>query len=86
MSDPRCLVGDVIVSKFRNRWVCESISEARSFTLRNKPQEMPAAKGSAYCGPFPEWAERIERDGVRVWQRPTLKDGEGSATGGDDRD
>lgn len=67
-------VGDVIVSKFGNRWRVESWQVAngeRCYVLRNRPQEAPDAKGTVYSGPLPEWAEKLQRDGLWVWQRPT---------------
>jgi hypothetical protein len=68
--------GDIVVSKFGNRWRCEawqSTSTERLYVLRNRPQEVPDAHGTVYSGPLPEWADRVERDGLRVWQRPTPK-------------
>lgn len=69
-------VGDVVVSKFGNRWRCESwtrlsASGNLAYVLHNTPPECPDAKGTIYSGPLPEWADRVERDGLRVWQRPT---------------
>lgn len=69
-------VGDVVVSKFGNRWRCESWQRLDSsgvvvYVLRNRPQETPDAKGTVYSGPLPEWASRVERNGLRIWLRPT---------------
>ena len=70
-------VGDVVVSKFGNRWSVEAwetlTNGKRAYVLRNKPQETPDASGTVVSGMLPEWAERIERDGLCVWVRPTPK-------------
>ena len=72
---PTLVVGDVVVSRFGNRWTCEAVERladgSQVCVLRNKPPEMPDAPGTVRSGPFPEWAERIVRDGLRFWMRPT---------------
>jgi hypothetical protein len=69
-------VGDVVVSKFGNRWIVEAKAVTNPepvYVLRNRPEECPDANGTVFGGAFPQWADRIERKGVRVWQRPTPK-------------
>lgn len=70
---PEVIVGDIVVSKFGNRWRVVSAGEpgVDYVVLHNAPPEYPDAPGTTRGGPFPEWAERIERDGLRCWQRPT---------------
>lgn len=74
-SAPVLEVGDVLVSKFGNRWTVVLAGEpgVDFVVLRNVPPEYPNADGTTRGGPFPEWADRIERNGLRVWQRPTPK-------------
>ena len=68
-------VGDVVVSKFGNRWRCEAreplANGEMAYVLRNRLEEAPDAPGTVRSGPLPEWAERVDRDGIRLWQRPT---------------
>lgn len=73
--EPRPIIGDVVVSKFGNRWRVVSAGElgVDYVTLHNVPPESPNADGTIYGGTFPSWADRIERNGLRVWQRPTPK-------------
>lgn len=73
MTTPEVQVGDVVVSKFRNRWTVLVAIHEEWYELHNVPPESPKAVGTTYRGPFPEWAETVERNGSRVWQRPTPK-------------
>lgn len=67
-------VGDVVVSKFGNRWrvdACATTNAQPVYVLRNRLEEVPDAAGTVTSGPLPQWADRVERDGLRIWQRPT---------------
>ena len=72
---PRPIIGDVVVSKFGNRWTVVSVGEpgVDHVTLRNVPPEYPTADGTTRGGPFPAWADFVERGGERVWTRPMVK-------------
>lgn len=74
-TEPLPQVGDIVVSKFGNRWKVVATGDPRVnyVVLHNVPPECPDAVGTMRGGEFPEWAERIERNGLRVWQRPTPK-------------
>jgi len=67
---PPLEVGDVVVSKFGNLWKCEAV-DGSLYVLRNRPQETPEATGTVRAGPFPAWGNRIQRDGLWLWERPT---------------
>ncbi len=75
MAVPVIEIGDVVVSKFGNRWRVEARSHLRSgewtFVLRNRPEEAPDATGTVVSGMLPEWANEVRRDATIVWKRPT---------------
>jgi hypothetical protein len=74
-AEPLVEVGDTIVSKFGNLWICEAWQAlndgTRVYVLRNRPQEAPDAVGTVRSGPLPDWANVVIRDSRRVWERPT---------------
>lgn len=67
---PPLEVGDTIVSKFGNIWHIEAWDTRRDgercFVLRNRPDEVPDAKGTVYSGPLPEWARHALRNGESI--------------------
>lgn len=68
-------VGDVLTSKFGNRWVVEAhdtlADDTPTYVLRNRLEEAPDAVGTVTSGPLPEWAESARRNGRVIWKRPT---------------
>lgn len=67
-------LGDVIISKFGNRWRVQRWMRRHdgtvSYDLWNVPPEAPDTNGTTRVGSFPEWAAAIERNGVVIWRRP----------------
>jgi hypothetical protein len=71
---PPLEIGDVVVSKFGNRWrveARETLSNGKfAYVLRNKPEEAPDANGTVVSGMLPEWANEVRRDHAIMWKRP----------------
>jgi hypothetical protein len=75
VKEPVIEIGDVVVSKFGNRWRVEAREQLTSgewaYVLRNKPEEAPDANGTVVSGMLPVWANEVRRNHAIVWMRPT---------------